>query len=238
MLSARAAMDAQSRKFVRRDLSELAPRFAQAVEAALEECRARGLDAFVYEASRTAEGQDAYDALAEQTPSRNCTAGTARSGQESWHMYGLAVDIASRLSHWDFSDAWIERVASVFKAHGCDWGGDWETRDTAHFQWGRCRRSPSREARALLESGGLAAVWREVAADVRQEAPSDFSASHVLRRGDRGPRVMHLQRKLGLHPDGVFGRETLRSVREFQRSRGLPADGIVGPLTAAAIASI
>ncbi|MBR6795824.1 MAG: peptidoglycan-binding protein, partial [Clostridia bacterium] len=34
-----------------------------------------------------------------------------------------------------------------------------------------------------------------------------------------------------LEVDGVFGKRTLASVKEFQRLQGLETDGIVGPIT-------
>ena len=57
----------------------------------------------------------------------------------------------------------------------------------------------------------------------------------VLKRGDRGPAVIRLQRSLRISADGVFGPGTERAVKRFQRRRGLAADGIVGPLTRRAL---
>lgn len=67
----------------------------------------------------------------------------------------------------------------------------------------------------------------------------------LLHRGSAGPQVAELQRRLmaayaayagELVIDGVFGVETERAVREFQRRfGGLKVDGIVGPATAAAL---
>jgi hypothetical protein len=61
------------------------------------------------------------------------------------------------------------------------------------------------------------------------------SGGAVLDRGDRGPAVTKLQRKLHLHADGVFGRQTERAVKRFQRRHGLSADGVVGPATRRAL---
>ncbi len=57
------------------------------------------------------------------------------------------------------------------------------------------------------------------------------AAEVVLKKGDRGPAVAKVQRKLGVTADGVFGPGTLKAVKRFQRRRGLTADGIVGPAT-------
>ena len=53
----------------------------------------------------------------------------------------------------------------------------------------------------------------------------------MLKRGDRGPAVAILQRRLGITADGVFGPMTERAVKRYQRRHGLVPDGIVGPIT-------
>ena len=63
----------------------------------------------------------------------------------------------------------------------------------------------------------------------------------TLRKGDKGPQVTQLQELLNAdarYPtkvDGIFGGDTLASVRAFQHDHGLTPDGIVGPLTWAAL---
>ena len=56
-----------------------------------------------------------------------------------------------------------------------------------------------------------------------------------VKRGDRGPAVEQIQRKLGVSADGVFGPQTRRAVRRFQRQHGLLVDGVVGPETRRAL---
>nr|DAH01838.1 MAG TPA: endodeoxyribonuclease I [Crassvirales sp.] len=50
----------------------------------------------------------------------------------------------------------------------------------------------------------------------------------VIKRGDKGPNVKLLQRKLNLKDDGIFGPLTEEAVKEFQKANGLVVDGIVG----------
>ena len=59
--------------------------------------------------------------------------------------------------------------------------------------------------------------------------------TRVLDKGDRGPDVAELQRRLGIDDDGVFGPLTDKAVRAFQQKNGLTVDGKVGPKTAAKI---
>lgn len=68
--------------------------------------------------------------------------------------------------------------------------------------------------------------------------PPPAPSSHpVLRKGNKGPAVMELQRKLngvsgaGLVVDGDFGPRTDQAVRNFQSFFKLGTDGIVGPKT-------
>ena len=57
----------------------------------------------------------------------------------------------------------------------------------------------------------------------------------VLRFGDRGSAVRHVQRRLTVRTTGYYGSLTERAVRRFQRKRELPVDGEVGPETRQAL---
>ena len=72
-------------------------------------------------------------------------------------------------------------------------------------------------------------------------ATVDVDRMRVTQRGDQGPHVKWLQRRLTpygvtLPADGDFGPATESAVRAFQTTHGLSADGVVGPRTFAAIA--
>jgi hypothetical protein len=149
------------------DLSLLAPKFRALVEAAIAECIKQGLNAMVYEGYRSDELQKIYYARGRTVIPPTHTVTNAPTNTTSWHGYGLAVDVVDRVKYWepDGGEAWFRKVAAIFKAKGMSWGGDWTHADTPHFQWGACKPSPSDEARALLASGGVQAVWRKVGAD-------------------------------------------------------------------------
>ena len=61
------------------------------------------------------------------------------------------------------------------------------------------------------------------------------SSEVIVKRGHRGPAVRSIQEQLGIPADGVFGPQTERAVKRFQRRHDLVPDGIVGPLTRAAL---
>lgn len=139
-----------------RDLDQLAPKMRACVKAALAECEASGLDAYVYEAMRDQATQTEYYR-------RGVT--RAKRAASSWHFYGLAVDVISRKRGWSVTRQWRADVTRIFKKHGLDWGGDWKGFvDPPHYQFGTLRASPSARARQLYNAGGLEAVWREVGA--------------------------------------------------------------------------
>ena len=153
---------------VSNDFGLLAPAFAAAVKAALEECNsaANSLDAICYEAYRSQELQALYYARGRTIIPPPHTVTNAPTNRYSWHGYGLAVDIVHRTKYWKppGGEAWFRKVAGIFKRHNCSWGGDWTHPDTPHFQWHRCQPSPSNQARALLDKAGIQAVWGAVGA--------------------------------------------------------------------------
>ncbi|HYG62226.1 MAG TPA: M15 family metallopeptidase [Thermoanaerobaculia bacterium] len=149
---------------VNRDLDLLAPKFRDQVVAAIQACEDAGLDAYVYEGYRSQELQALYYARGRTIipPTKPVT--NASSNLYSWHGYGLAVDVISRSKLWDRPESWFAQVAAIFRQHDCRWGGEWKMRDLPHFQWGRCKPSPSDLARHLISTQGLEAVWRAVGA--------------------------------------------------------------------------
>ena len=162
---------------VDRDLHKLAPLFDEAVEKSLAEANADGYDAIVYEAGRSHELAQLYYARGRTIIPPHGTVTNAPDETYSWHGFLLAVDVISRKYEWfnnaaakrDYPDpkerakaasAWFAAVAGYFKRNGCKWGGDWKSKDEPHQQWGRCKASPSNEARRILATEGVVGVWR------------------------------------------------------------------------------
>lgn len=151
---------------VNQDLGLLAPRFREAVEKALERCKTAGFDAYVFEAYRSSELQELYYRRGRTVIPPKGTVTNAKTNLYSWHGYGLAVDVISRARLWkpEGGEKWFREVAAIFKDEGCKWGGDWTKPDTPHFQWGRCKPSPSDLARLIMGQDGQEAVWTAVGA--------------------------------------------------------------------------
>lgn len=153
-----------------RDLSLCAPLFAAAVTKAIAECNAEAWDAVVFEALRSEELQ--------QWDFANGVS-NAPHVWNSWHGYGLAVDVVSRQHGWDLwgrsiPTAWQTNVVRIFKANGLSWGGDWaggvgpgHAVDWDHFQLATLKKSPSIISVTLFQSApdGYKKVWPIVGAE-------------------------------------------------------------------------
>ncbi|MEE6449325.1 peptidoglycan-binding domain-containing protein [Gottfriedia acidiceleris] len=63
------------------------------------------------------------------------------------------------------------------------------------------------------------------------EAKPPVYPGTVLKSGSKGNSVKLVQKELGITADGIFGQNTDRAVRNFQKKNGLRIDGKVGPKT-------
>jgi len=92
-------------------VATLVPSFRARVQAWLDECRAAGLQPYVYEGLRTSKRQNELYAIGRTVQRKRPKVTNAKAGQ-SMHQYGLAVDFvplkpakANALWEADWSDA-------------------------------------------------------------------------------------------------------------------------------------
>ena len=98
----------------------------------------------------------------------------------------------------------------------------------------RARRKEARQARSRdrrRKTGAIVAAATLTFAAGGALAQSGGTGSSAVRSA--GSTVAALQSALGLTPDGVYGPNTRRAVRNYQRNQGLAVDGIAGPVTLA-----
>lgn len=150
-----------------KDPACLAPAFRAALTSGVERARAAGVDAVIFETCRSDELQAIYYAQ-----------GTthARTAAYSWHKYGLGADVISAAREWGaFADRdWVRTLRRAMEAEWfvrdgqrvplLAWGGLWKSPDEPHWQWGRCRPTPSQLTLDAYARGGAPAVWRLVQA--------------------------------------------------------------------------
>lgn len=147
-------------------LDALAPRFRAAIEAVLDRLRVSTYDPIVAESIRTHERQAFLYGFGRGYDDGRGVVTNSRDADETWHHFGLAVDVWSRSRLWNAPAEFWAMLGKEAKAQGLAWGGDWSRfPDRPHVQWGPpMRRSPSPRAARLLAEGGVEAVWREVGA--------------------------------------------------------------------------
>jgi murein DD-endopeptidase MepM/ murein hydrolase activator NlpD len=95
-------------------------------------------------------------------------------------------------------------------------------------------------ATAVVAGPGAPLAAAQVSGDASAAVAAESPANRAieiregglpLRLGSQGDLVAHVQTKLGVAPDGIFGPQTDAAVRRYQLSAGLDVDGIVGPNT-------
>jgi hypothetical protein len=116
------------------------------------------------------------------------------------------------------------------------------TEDPAsHLPWleskrrSRARRAEARKARSQSRRRKTGAIV--AAATLTFAAGGAFARDNIGSTSvhQAGSSVSRLQSVLGITPDGVYGANTRRAVRNYQRNHGLTVDGIAGPVTLASL---
>ena len=154
---------------INRSLTLLYPPFKLLIDLALEDAHAKGLMGYVFEGWRAIERQSFLYAQGRTTPGAKVT--WARPG-ESWHQYGLAVDIVfdreplTAGMQWTWEGGYADKngdnyakIALILKAYGLEWLGD-KNIERAHFQktWGLTIQ----EAKQIADSKGVLGLWAQL----------------------------------------------------------------------------
>lgn len=158
-----------------RDFTLLHPVLRERVEAALEECRGIGLYAHVFEGYRSFDRSEYLWEQGRTKPGKIIT--NARGGQ-SFHNYGLAVDVvfdgeARDGIQWSWEGSYgnpqllvdkkkhWSKLGEIFEGKGLEWAARWKRfPETPHFQL--TAGLSLKLVQSLHARGGLQGVWDEV----------------------------------------------------------------------------
>lgn len=160
------------------DVEKLAPFFHRDVLRLLIRMRKRGFDAVVFEACRSPERAKYLYGFGREYDDGRGVITKAATVWETWHGFGLAVDIISESKRWNASAEFWSALGEECRSLGLRWGNDWDMdgvpverdadenfSDRPHVQWGPpMRRYPSPLAKQIFEENGLEALWRTVKA--------------------------------------------------------------------------
>ena len=156
-------------------------------------------------------------------------AATANVPQVYWHTIGDSVRTSLEIT-WEQNSIYKRRIYPVGQTYE-----DPGSRELLAFRRFMINYGTAPSWWSWQETSS--SEWSALSKPVRRVAGYRAYSGHVpLARGDRGDQVVWLQQHLiaagySMEPTGIFGGNTYRAVRKFQKSRGLGADGEVGTQT-------
>lgn len=124
-----------------RNTTQLHPELQQKIVTFLKNCYKNGYKVKITECFRTVAEQDALYAKG-RTASGSIVTNAKGSSYSSQHQWGVAFDICRNDGKGAYNDTdnWFKKVATIGKACGLGWGGDWKSPvDKPHFylkDWG------------------------------------------------------------------------------------------------------
>lgn len=164
-----------------RDMTKLAPLFAEKVFTLIANMKERKHDAFVFEGFRSDARADWLFKSGREFDDGRGIVTKAKTARKSWHRYGLAVDIISASKEWNAPLTFWADLRTIATSLGLTSGDDWDRdgipveddpdehlTDRPHVQW-HCEGmnvTPSDHAWELLQTKGVEMVWHVLHADV------------------------------------------------------------------------
>ena len=223
------------------NLKYLHPEFVRRLEAFFADSRIKG-KVKVVSACRTYADQARFYRLWKEGKGNLAANPDRRFGPNgfwrgSWHMqqddgwcYAVDLRLVGRIS-WQTTWA-VAKEYGIIKTVPSE---NWHMQGRNHLDWypapaldGKGAKPKAQAKPKPVDKKGILAFISEIGKAVRVSP---------LRYRDRGMGVEALQNRLSnlgynVGPvDGIFGKMTLKAVKNFQRVEGLYRDGIVGPLT-------
>lgn len=111
---------------------DLQPLVKRKADEVVKEMELLGFPIRITQGFRSIEEQDKLYAQGRTTPGQIVT--NAKGG-ESFHNYGVAVDVVFRKEGYNAPETLWQTFGTVGKKHGFEWGGDWKTfKDRPHLQ--------------------------------------------------------------------------------------------------------
>ena len=112
-----------------RDIKQLNPELQAIIPTFLADCKSKGLIVGIGECYRTVTEQEALYAKGRTTGTKGAIVTNCRgTSYSSPHQWGVAFDFYRNDGKgiFDDRDGWFAKVGAVGKAHGLEWGGDWQ----------------------------------------------------------------------------------------------------------------
>lgn len=140
---------------------EIHPELAKKVERLLNEAHEQGLDVFAFEGFRSVQKQNRLHENGKDV--------TQVTGGNSYHNYGLAVDIVFKDKNgnpsWDKNRHW-QKLGEIGKSLGLKWGGDFKKangqpfKDLAHFEFHPGLNMS--QVKEIFAQGGKDLLWQKI----------------------------------------------------------------------------
>lgn len=200
-----------------RDINQLHPQAKALALKLVSECAAHGLVVKITDCVRNKAEQDALYAQGRTTAGNKVTNAAYPNSMHNW---GIAFDICrndGKGAYFD-GDGFFEKVATIGKQLGLEWGGDWTSPiDKPHFQLSGWGSTPKK----LKATYGTPEAYRKTwgGSNVSGNASGNTSSAASASIGN-----------VKINVDGSWGPAT---TRKAQKVFGTTCDGVISnqPMT-------
>ena len=129
----------------------LYPPFLIEMNVGLDRARKAGFEMYPFETYRSYARQNELYMQGRATPGKIVTNAKPR---DSWHHYGLAMDVARKVDgkwNWEFDPF---EISKFFAGLQVTWGG---SKDGPHYQWKHLL--PIEKSKSIVEEAGVLGLW-------------------------------------------------------------------------------